>query len=508
MPSKQHNICDDQQLRRLVELADVPTLLIAGDGTIDLINQPARALLGCSADDQGRLASIKIFHPDEWEMVLDRSRRSRRGEIMFPSFSSQLLCTDGRVISAELTAIPCRWKSRGGFLLFIRDQTLEKKLQEQLAAAQRLQSIGTLAAGVAHDFNNLLMGIQARVSFMLSEVEADHLCHEELIAIEQQIRDGAKLTSQLLGCAREPTHEVKPLDLNRIITACSAAFGKTRKEITVELDVAADLCPIAADQVAIEQLLLNLFMNAGDAMPRGGELTLRAGHVTEADMANAVWDPTPGRYVLLSVTDCGIGMDQQTVARIFDPFFTTKAVGKGTGLGLASVYGTVKAHRGYIDVDSTPGAGTTFNIYWPASDAPAAADETPGQRQRGVGGTETILFVDDEERISNAVCRMLERLGYDVMLASSGREAEETYKEHWHRIALVVLDMIMPGMSGEETYDALKIINPDVRVLLSSGYSNGNGIHAILREPGNAFIQKPYAIEELTSEVRQILDAA
>ncbi|MBW1741258.1 MAG: PAS domain S-box protein, partial [Deltaproteobacteria bacterium] len=271
----------------------------------------------------------------------------------------------------------------------------KRKLEAQFQQAQKIEAIGTLASGIAHDFNNLLMGIQGNLSLMLMDIDSAHPYYERLKNIEKQVQTGARLTSHLLGYARKGRYEVKPIDLNQLAEETSDAFGRTRKEITIHRELPEDLYAIEADPGQIEQVLLNLFINASDAMPGGGDLILRARNVTHKDMKSKLYDPKPGNYVLLTVTDTGTGMDKETIERIFDPFFTTKEMGRGTGLGLASVYGIIKGHGGYIDVESNKGQGTTFSIYLPASEK--KIQKAIKTAEPFIRGTGTVLLVDDEE---------------------------------------------------------------------------------------------------------------
>ena len=380
----------------------------------------------------------------------------------------------------------------------------KKRLEAQLQEARKMEAVGTLAGGIAHDFNNLLTTVQGNASLMLYDIDSTHPHYEMLEEIIKQSRSGAELTAQLLGYARKGRYEVKPINLNRVVEKTSNTFGRIHKEIRIHQELAEDLFGIKADQSQIEQVLLNLCINAAAAMPRSGMLTLKSTNVTHEDMKNTVYDTKPGRYVLLTVTDTGTGMDEETRERIFEPFFTTKEMGRGTGLGLASVYGIIKGHGGYIDVASEKGRGTTFRIYLPASDKKIeTVAKTAEQIAKGIG---TILFADDEAVVLKIGIKMLEKLGYTALEAKSGIEAIEIYKANKDKIDLVILDMIMPDMGGGEAYDRMKEINPNVKVLLSSGYSIEGQATEILERGCNAFIQKPFNMTELTGAIREFFD--
>lgn len=371
-----------------------------------------------------------------------------------------------------------------------------------------MEAIATLAAGVAHDFNNLLMAVQGNTSLMLLDLDPSHPHCERLRTIEKQVQSGCQLTGQLLGYAMKGRCHAKPFDLNQVVGEVSKAFGRTRKEFEIHLDLCKDLFAVEADQGQIEQVLLNLFINASDAMPLGGEIFVETMKVPRKAGKDRMVELKPGDYVLLSVADTGVGMDKKTMKRIFDPFFTTKGRGRGHGLGLASAYGIIKRHGGHIEVDSEVGRGTRFTLYLPV--AKGINKSVPGHDSftalpevgRGKG---TVLSVDDEEIVRNVGREMLEALGYQVLTARDGEEAVRVFREHSDRIDIVLLDMIMPRMSGGEVYDRLKAMNPDVRVLLSSGYSMEGKAREILERGCNGFIQKPFKMQELSTTMEAIL---
>ena len=384
-----------------------------------------------------------------------------------------------------------------GFIIDISDK---KRLEAQLQQAQKLESLGTLAGGIAHDFNNLLMGIQGRTSLMMFDTESFHPHYEHLREIEKYVISAAQLTKQLLGFARGGKYEVKPTDLNHLITQNSQMFGRTQKEITIHRKYQKDLWTVEVDQGQIDQVLLNIYVNAWQAMPHGGELYIQTENVTLDENFVAPHDVKPGNYVMIAVTDSGIGMDESTLKRVFDPFFTTKTKERGTGLGLASAYGIIKNHEGIITVYSVKGQGASFKIYLPSSDKAVAP--APDLRPDVPGGTETILVVDDEEMILSAGRAMLEKIGYRVLTAEGGRKAVSVYEAGQAEIDLVVLDMVMPDMSGGDTYDRLKKINPAIKVLLSSGYSINGQAEEILDRGCNGFIQKPFTLKDFRKSER------
>lgn len=390
-----------------------------------------------------------------------------------------------------------------GIVGTLKDITEAQGIERKLNQAQRMEAIGTLAGGIAHDFNNLLMGIQGYASLMLLDLEPSHPHHERVRRIEEQVKSGTDLTRQLLGLARGGRYEVKPSDMNDIVKKTSSMFGRTKKEITIHRKYGKSLWSVEVDRGQMDQVFMNLYVNAWQAMPGGGEIFLETGNVFLDDKQMVPYAAGPGRYVRITVADTGTGMDQRTKERIFDPFFTTKAMGRGTGLGLATVYGIIKGHGGVIHVDSEPGKGTTFILYLPASEKEAVKE--PMETGAIAGGRERILLADDEWMVLDVTRELLESLGYRVYVAGSGQEAVAIYMEKKDDVDLVILDMIMPGISGGETFDRLREINPEVRVLLSSGYSITGQAQDILDRGCNGFLQKPFHIGQLSGKIREIL---
>jgi PAS domain S-box-containing protein len=378
-----------------------------------------------------------------------------------------------------------------------------KRMEKQLQQAQKLEAIGTLAGGIAHDFNNLLMGIQGRASIMKMDLDLDHPLSDHVDAILECSQSATELTSQLLGIARGGKYEAKPIRVNDVVLGSSTMFGRTKKEIRMHTKLHAPPPVVVADRRQIEQVLLNLYINAWQAMPTGGEIYLETSTVHLDKAYCKPYSIDAGRYVKISVTDTGTGMDEDIRKRVFDPFFTTKKRGRGTGLGLASAYGIVKNHSGTITVYSEVGEGTTFNIYLPYSDQEVKKEHSV--KNEIIKGAGTILLVDDESLIIDVGKEMLNKLGYDVISAKSGKDAVEKLRKESERIDLVILDMIMPGMDGSQAFDRLRDIKPSLPVILSSGYSLNGQANKIMKKGCNGFIQKPFLIAQLSEKIKQTL---
>ena len=421
-------------------------------------------------------------------------------------FETKRYTKDDHVLDVSISA--SRYEDHqgnpAGTLLILRDISEKKKFEAKLQYMERMEAIGTLAGGIAHDFNNLMMGMQGNISLILYDADSSHPYYERLKTIERLIQSGSELTRQLLGYARKGKYEIKPINLNKIVKYNSVTFGRTRKNITIHSELSGDLFAIKGDESQIGQVLINLYINAADAMPNGGELILKTMNVTHREMKSKRYDPKPGHYVLLQVTDNGTGMDEKTMERIFEPFFTTKEMGGGSGLGLASVYGIIKGHGGYIDVDSKKGHGTTFSVYLPASALSIQKSLEPDERI--ITGDETVLLVDDEAVVIDVGGQLLKKLGYNVLAAGSGKEAIQLFSEWCDKIDMVILDMIMPDIGGGEVYDRIKGINPQVKVLLSSGYSVDGEATDILERGCNSFIQKPFNMKVLSKKIREVLN--
>lgn len=472
------------------------------DGKILLANKIVADILGYESVEE-LTKEFKFSEAFSPERRLDIIRTLEHGGAA-SDFEIRVTRKDGKKIDLIISAkiYPEDGYIEGAMI----DITDKKRLEAQLQQSRKMESIGTLAGGIAHDFNNLLMGIQGYTSLMLNDLDPDHNYYNKLKNIEKQVKSGAELSAQLLGFARGGKYNVKPTDINKLLKKSAEMFGRTKKEITIREKYAPDLWTVKVDQGQIEQVFLNLFVNAWQAMPDAGDIYLETSNVVFSRSYTKHHEVKPGKYVRMSFTDTGIGMDEETASRVFDPFFTTKGVERGTGLGLASAYGIVKNHGGMIHVYSEKGHGSTFNIYLPAVDAKVEKILFYDGEEVKHGKEEAILLVDDETIILDVGKDMLKTLGYKVFLASGGNEAIEIYKENSNKIDLVILDLVMPGMGGGETYKVLKSINPDIKVMLSSGYNIGGEAAEIMKYGINDFIQKPFTMTKLSYKIRNILE--
>lgn len=493
----------EKQYRLVVENAN-DAIFIAQDGKIKFPNPRTLEILGLPEELPDGIPFADFIHPEDRERIVDLHRRRMSGEEHLPTnYSFRLINKAGREYALQQNIVKINWEGRTATLNFVRDITDQMNLEASLRQAQKMEAIGTLAGGIAHDFNNLLMGIQGRTSLMMLEMEAGHPFSEHLNRIEDCVKSATDLTRQLLGFARGGKYEIKPTSMNDILDQSIEMFGRTRKEIQIHKNYEANLWTVDVDRGQMHQVLLNLFVNASQAMPSGGSLQLRTENFVIQENMLMPPELSPGNYIKISVTDTGMGMDDATKARIFEPFFTTKEMGRGTGLGLASSYGIIRNHGGWIFADSRIGEGSTFRFYLPASDTIVKPQSHSSEKP--LKGTESILLIDDEDIILDIGRQFLEVLGYTVFTASSGQEAIETYSRESGNIDLVILDMIMPEMGGGETIQRIKAINPEARIVLSSGYNINGKAQEIMNRGCNGFIQKPYGIKELSQTIRKAL---
>jgi PAS domain S-box-containing protein len=484
------------------------------EGTITKVNRSAvRASQYAEEELIGQsFENLRFFDSDSLVKMQVAFKLGIKGIESSP-LEAQLITKEGKKLYLDILSSPLRGNGEtAGVVAILRNITARKiameekrHLEARLQQAQKMESIGTLAGGIAHDFNNVLMGIQGHVSMMLLHMDPAHPLQKHIKGIEESIENGASLTSQLLGFARGGKYEVEAADLNELIERTCDMFGRTRKELTIHTNYQRDIWSVEVDWGQIEQVLLNLFFNARQAMPKGGDLYVETEHDFLDDKYTKPYGVKSGKYVRITVMDTGVGMDEATRQRIFDPFFTTKEMSRGTGLGLASAYGIIQNHGGIIDVSSQKGKGTTFRIYLPASEK-AIVKKKKTLPDDILKGTETVLLVDDEIKILDIGKEILEEMGYKVLTAQNGKEAVRIFKQNKDVIDLVILDMIMPEMGGGEAYDSIREEKPQVKALLSSGYSIDGEASEILERGCDGFIQKPFKMKELSMKIREILD--
>jgi two-component system cell cycle sensor histidine kinase/response regulator CckA len=452
------------------------------------------------------------INPAQWTRAMERIRDAgppQNFEMDFRSHSGE----DGQVLcSAEVVHLderPCVILAARDVTGIRRAEREKEQLESQLRQAQKMDAVGILAGGIAHDFNNILTtiigyGELAQEAAMDGQANSAQL--EQIITAAERARD---LVKQLLTFSRRSETEMKPVDLNRLLArAIQMLQPVIPKMINIQIKPSDGISSIKADPAQLELVIVNLVNNASDAMPDGGGLVFETRPVVwEADLLEPHLDLQPGKYVLLSVTDTGTGMDRQTLEQIFDPFFTTKDIGEGTGLGLSTVYGIVKEHGGHISCVSEPGRGTTFEIYLPAIEEAAGPLETRKPRQKApLGNGELLLLVDDENSIRKMGAKALTAAGYRILTAASGEEALEAYEKARQEISLVVLDLGMPGMGGHKCLQELLALDPALKVLIASGYSAEGRVKDTLQAGAAGYIGKPFKRAALLNAIRSVLD--
>ncbi len=476
---------------------------------ITSVSPSIRVLLGHAPESLiGRsVIELNILPPEYFDKATAGIMRVLSGERV-SSVEYEFLTVDGKRKLVAVSGDPLFKDGKITAMVAVaRDMTDQKELERQLFQAQKMESVGTLAGGIAHDFNNLLSGVLGYASLMKENLTEGHRFYNYVSAIERSACRASELTSQLLAFSRGGKYEVRAINLNNVVEDTLEIIGRTfDKSIRIEKRFSGQLPTVAADAAQIEQVIMNLCINARDAMPDGGKLVVETDvTLIDEEYVKTHLGAQPGTYAVLSITDTGTGMDKETLQRVFEPFFTTKDKGKGTGLGLAMVYGVVKNHGGSVQAYSEPGEGSTFKVYLPIDGRPEANDASRYEPPQS--GNELILLVDDEDYILELAREMLETRGYRVLVAGDGQQAVEIYKKHNGGIDLVILDMIMPKMGGLETFLHMKKLDPRVKAILSTGYSQNGKAQEILDHGARGFLQKPYQVNALLTKVRSVLDA-
>lgn len=423
------------------------------------------------------------------------------------SFTEQKRKKNGETYWTEVVVTPVEYKGRKAGLSINHDITERRNLEEQLRQSQKMEAVGRLAGGVAHDFNNLLAVINGYCD-LLSMVELDPKVSDSIQQIHNAGRRATGLTSQLLAFSRKQVVQPRVLDINGLIRNYLKMLGRLLGEdIAIDTQLESIERHIRIDPGQLEQVIMNSAINARDAMPFGGRITLLTRMVAvDQTFVTTHADVAPGEYVLLSITDSGIGMSEETVSSIFEPFFTTKGVDKGTGLGLSTVYGIVRQNDGFIKVSSELGTGSTFEYYFPCVDKPQDDVARRSQDQADLSGSETILLVEDDDAVRRVTRSVLGGYGYRIICAENGKEALRLFRESGERIDLLLTDVVMPLMSGPELAEQLGAIDPDLRVLYVSGYTDGFIAHHGVLDESIELVQKPYSNVDLARKVRELLD--
>jgi PAS domain S-box-containing protein len=501
----------ESKFRSVIEQSN-DAIYILRDDNFDLINQRFTELTGITVEDiaDPEFNFLETLPSSSRAVIEDRGEIKERGEQPSGVFEFEIVHKNGKRFEVQASVSEIDYRNGKATLGLLRDMTERKYLEDQLRQAQKIESIGHLAGGIAHDFNNLLTPIIANTELAMMDMEPSSPLYEDLHDINDTALRASELTRQLLAFSRKQVLDVKTVSLNRLIENFRKILRRTiREDVKITMKYGDFIENIRVDVSQIEQILMNLFVNAQDAMPTGGVITIKTDSVVlDNDYAENHPDVFPGRYVLLSISDTGEGIPNKLIQNIFDPFFTTKEVGKGTGLGLSTVYGIVKQHDGNISVDSELGKGTTFNLYFPIVDAESTPLTKPSQNANQNHGTGTIMIVEDEDNVRQIASRILKGCGYTIYEASGGSEAITMIKDQNLSLDLLLTDVIMPNMNGRELFKQLSGPYPELKVLYMSGYTQQVvSSHGIL-EKGIEIIFKPLTVDGLANKVKDILSRA
>ena len=508
----------ENQFRTLVESAPVAIVIHTGE-RLAYANNKALEVFG--AHDKENLLGQQVLEwidPSYRDLARKRIRMVSQDKVSLPPMEYQFVRLDGTPFDVELMSVPIHYQGENGSLVFFQDITQKKKLEAdkqkleaQLRQAQKMEAIGTLAGGIAHDFNNILGVVIGFSEMAISKSQNQQDYTEELQHVLEAGERARDLVRQILTFSRKVEVHLVPLDLNKELEHTAGLLQRTLpKMISIETNLAPDLMPVLANPNQLEQIILNLAANAQQAMPEGGRLSIDTQNITLTDeYCSRHLEVKPGCYVLLQISDTGQGMDERTKEQIFDPFYTTKGVGEGTGLGLSTVFGIVKAFHGQISCYSELGLGTTFKIYLPVyEDEIVGTIAGPLANQEIQGGSEAILLVDDEDSLRDFGKQILTLAGYTVFTAANGEEALEVYGKNKDLLNLVILDLGMPGIGGYKAMEGILEINPQAKVIIASGYAANGAATKALQGGAAGYLTKPFNSAEFLAKVRKVLDEA
>jgi two-component system cell cycle sensor histidine kinase/response regulator CckA len=506
-----------RHLASIVESSDDAIISRDLDGRIRTWNQGAEKLFLYSAREAIGRPIAMLYPPERSAELSDSSEDVNRGQTVTDVLVQAIRKDGSRVeVSVKASRLSDADGKVYGASVIARDLSEQHKIQstlrrteEQLRQAQKMEAVGSLAGGVAHDFNNLLSIILSYTNLIVEDLKPGDPIRADLEEVYKAGARAAELTRQLLAFSRQQMLQPTVLDLNQIVAGLQKMLARLlREDIVLSVLASPTVGKVHADQGQIEQVIMNLVVNARDAMPHGGNLTIETANVRlDADYAANHHGVVPGPYVMVAVTDTGVGMDRATQDRAFDPFFTTKEKGKGTGLGLSTVYGIVQQSGGHVWLYSEPGKGTTFKIYLPRTDR--AADASPSLQPAPVTlrGTETVLLVEDDEQVRAIMRSILRKYGYNVLEAQNGGEAFLICEKYTARIHLLLTDVVMPRMSGRQLAERLALLRPEMQVLYVSGYTENSIVHHGVLDAGIAFLQKPITPDALLRKVREVLES-
>ena len=499
----------ESRFRNLFENVPMGICVMDEDGVITAGNDSIIKTIGYSKESLRFVSFGTLFSdPSESAELISRIRT----EELIRNYETKFVRPDDTALMVELTLSAAKLKDQLLMIAIVENITKKRKLEAQLQHARKMEAVGTLAGGIAHDFNNILQAVKGYIAILLLDKTEDHRDRKNLEAVDSAADRAAQLVKQLLMFSRKLDTERRPLDIRTCIEQAAGILERTiPKMISIEFDLEEKPWTVRADAIQLEQVILNLGTNAADAMPSGGRIMIETANVmiNGRNMPENIWMDT-GAYVKLVITDTGQGIDKALVEHVFEPFFTTKEIGKGTGLGLASVYGIVKEHEGYITCTSEVGKGTSFMIFLPADPQQNDSEKMAASADISGTGWETVLVVDDEPAVLEVARQGLGGYGYKVLTASSGEEAMEVIAKLDPSVDLVLLDISMPGMGGYRCLQEIRKIDPDMKVVISSGYSfDEPGAKASPdSEKPDGFIQKPYNLEDLAVKVREVLSAS